>query len=99
MVKKDLVAQWLMGDTLKQDQFRFIYECLKIIYDGALKEKLLAEDKAIIETVMPELVAFKSLMALRNIQNTKAKELAKVHEKKVKNDALLKANPKLALKN
>lgn len=56
-----------MGDTLKQDQFRFLYECLKIIYDGALREKLLAEDKAIIETVMPELVAFKSLMALRNI--------------------------------
>jgi hypothetical protein len=25
MVKKDVVAQWLAGDELKQDQFKFIY--------------------------------------------------------------------------
>ena len=36
MVKKDLVAQWLMGTELKQDQFEFIYNCMKIVYDSAV---------------------------------------------------------------
>jgi len=36
MVKMDLKAQWLVGDELKQDQFKFFYETTKIIYDSAL---------------------------------------------------------------
>ena len=68
MVKQDHIVQWLVGDALKQDQFRFLYECVKIIFDSALREKLLAEDKTIMESVIPKLVAFKSLMAMRQIQ-------------------------------
>ena len=75
MVRKDLLAQWLVGDSLKQDQFRFFYECMKIIYDSAVKEKLLADDKTVLESVVPKLVAFKSLMAMRGIQLRKAEEL------------------------
>ena len=67
LVRKDLLAQWLVGDTLKQDQFRFYYECVKIIYDSAVKEKLLAEDKTVMESVVPKLVAFKSLMAMLSL--------------------------------
>jgi hypothetical protein len=36
MVKKDLTAQWLVGDELKQDQFRFFYDTTKIVFDSAL---------------------------------------------------------------
>jgi hypothetical protein len=36
MVKKDMIAQMLMGDELKQDQFKFFYDTVKIIYDSAL---------------------------------------------------------------
>merc|ERR1711912_52228 len=68
---------------------------MKIIYDSAVKDKLPTEDKAVLESVIPKLVAFKSLMTLRNIQLRKAEELKKVKEKKAKNDALIKANPKL----
>ena len=97
MVKKYLVADWLMGDSLKQDQFNFHYECCKIIFDSVLREKLLAEDKIIMETVIPEMIAFKSIMAIRDIQKTKAAELLKVKEKKAKNDEILKKNPKILL--
>ena len=41
MVKEDGVCQVLMGDELNQDQFRFIYDTGKIIYDSALQGKLI----------------------------------------------------------
>ena len=40
---------------------------MKVIFDSALKEKLLAEDKVLMESVVPKLVAFRSLMAMREI--------------------------------
>ena len=67
MNKIDFRCQWLMGDKLKQDQFRFIYECMKIVYDSALKDKFLCDDKVIIERTIPRIVAFKALMRIRNI--------------------------------
>jgi len=36
MVKKDNIAQMLVGDELKQDQFKFFYEVLNIIFNSAL---------------------------------------------------------------
>ena len=53
VIKKDNIAQWLMGDELKQDQFKFLYYTIKIIYDSALRNKLLEGDKTIIEEVIP----------------------------------------------
>ena len=94
LIEKDHIVQWLVGDELKQDQFRFLYECIKIIYDSALKQKLLTLDKVVIESVIPKLVAFKSLMSMRTIQFLKGEEMKKVKEKKAKNEALLKAKPK-----
>ena len=67
MVKKDIISQWLMGDELKQDQFNFLYEVIKIIYDSALRDKLISRDPIIIDYVIPNLTALKSLMVIRNI--------------------------------
>lgn len=62
MVKKDVTAQWLAGDELKQDQFKFIYATMRVMYMSALKPMLLADDnKKIIETVLPNLVAFRAI--------------------------------------
>ena len=81
MIKKDYIAQWLMGDDLKQDQFQFLYETVKIIYDSALKSKLLERDPTIINTVIPQLVAYKSIMRIRNIQLKKYAEEKHLKEK------------------
>jgi hypothetical protein len=67
MVKQDGTAQWLVGDQLKQDQFRFIYDTAKIIYDSALTGKLLQNDPIVLESILPKLVAFRSIMNIRNI--------------------------------
>ena len=63
---------------------------MKIIYDSALKEKLLAEDKVIMESVIPKMVAFKSVMGIRGIQYAKAEEMKKAKEKRLKNEAIKK---------
>lgn len=62
MNKLDFKCQWLMGNSLKQDQFKFMYDSIKIIYDSALKDLLLNEDKTIMESVIPKIVAYMAIM-------------------------------------
>ena len=81
MVKTDYIAQWLVGDELKQDQFRFIYDTAKIIYDSALQGKLLTNDPVVLESILPKLVALRSVLVIRNIQLRKTKEFKKLKEK------------------
>lgn len=77
MVSMDMTAQWLAGDELKQDQFKFIYETMKIVYDSALREFLLAEDPIVLEVVVPELVAYCAIKVIQSILNTKLMEKKK----------------------
>ena len=81
MVKQDTIAQWLVGDELKQDQFKFFYDTCLIIYDSALRDKLLNEDAVVIDSVLPKLVAYRAIMVIRNIQMVKAAEIKKAKEK------------------
>ena len=53
VIKNDLVAQWLVGDELKQDQFKFFYFTVKIIFESALKDKLLQGEDTILNDVIP----------------------------------------------
>lgn len=36
MIKFDTKVQMLVGDELKQDQFEFFYDSVKVLYDSAL---------------------------------------------------------------
>jgi hypothetical protein len=49
------------------------------VYESALRDKLIKGDKEVINEVIPQLVAFKSVMGIRNIQLRKAREA--FHEK------------------
>lgn len=81
MVQKDLTAQWLAGDELKQDQFKFIYNTCKVIYDSALRDLLLNEEPKVVENVIPNLVAFHAILLIRGILDTKENEKKKEIEK------------------
>jgi hypothetical protein len=81
MIKRDLEAQWLAGDELKRDQFKFNYKVMKIIYDSALKDQLLNEHKEVVETVLPSLAAYQSLLIIKGILDTKEWEKKKEKEK------------------
>jgi uncharacterized coiled-coil protein SlyX len=61
MISKDVTAQWLAGDDLKQDQFKFIYNTMRVMYMSALKELLLAEDPKLLEEILPNLVVFRAI--------------------------------------
>ena len=91
MVHKDLIVQWLVGDELKQDQFKFFYDTVKIVYDSALRDKLLANDANVLESVIPKLIAYRSIMVIREIQLTKAKELKKAKEKAEREGQIISA--------
>jgi len=86
LVKKDLVVQWLMGTELKKDQFRFFFDTCRLIFDSALRPQLLKADQTIVGSIIPKLVAFKSVMVLRNISIRKEREgrLAKEKEERDK---------------
>ncbi len=77
MVKRDYLAQWLVGDHLKQDQFKFFFDTTKIIYDSALRDKLLSSDDTVLNSVLPKLIAYKAVLAIRDIQLRKADEAKK----------------------
>ena len=81
MIQKDLTAQWLAGDELKQDQFKFMYNVAKIIYDSALKDQLLNDKKEVIENVLPALAAYEAIMIIKNILDVKEAEKKKELEK------------------
>ena len=53
MVKQDNIAQWLAGNELKRDQFKFLYDSIKVINESALKDLLLNEDKKVVQVVIP----------------------------------------------
>lgn len=67
LVNCDNTVQWLMGDELKQDQFKFLYDTINIIYESALRGRLLNMDQRILESVIPKLTAYKALMRIRDI--------------------------------
>lgn len=66
---------------MKQDQFKFIYKVIKIIYDCALRDSLLNEDKKVLENVIPNLVAYHSILHIKNIIEVKYQERKKEEEK------------------
>jgi hypothetical protein len=82
MVAQDVTCQWLMGHQLKRDQFCFIYDVIEILYESPCRERLLAKDKELLETTVPTLVAFRTLLHMRKwllekeAHDTKMKKLA-----------------------
>jgi hypothetical protein len=58
-----------------------MYETCKIIYDSALKSRLLEHKDEILKSVIPQLCAYKSIMVIRNIQLRKYAEEKHLREK------------------
>lgn len=83
MVANDVTCQWLMGNLLKRDQFCFIYDVFSTIFDSPCKEKFLAIDKDIIETTIPMMVAFQTILKMSQILKAKKKK-----EEKLKKQAI-----------
>ena len=80
----------LAGDELKRDQFAFAHAIHEKVYNTALKDIYLKpqQNKAIFETVIPELTVFKTMLHIRDIDDRKASDEAKKQKKKEERAAL-----------
>ena len=83
MVDNDVTCQWLMGTRLKRDQFCFVQNIFITIFDSPCKEKFMALDKDILETTIPMLVAFRTILHMSKILRAKKKK-----EEKLKKQAI-----------
>jgi hypothetical protein len=81
MAKKDITAQWLAGDFLKQDQFKFLYETVKVVYDSPLRDRLIDGKAEINETVIPQLVAMRAMQQILKVTDRMKVDEAKQVEK------------------
>ena len=77
MLQKDQTAQLLAGNELKIDQFKFMYQVMKIINDSALRDLLINEEKEVIDNVLPSLAAYQALLIIKNIFDVKDAEKKK----------------------
>ena len=90
MVSQDVTAQWLAGDDLKRDQFKFIYNVHDIVYQSPLKDEFLksAQTAVTFTDVVPMLTVFRAMLTIRDINDRKKAFRDKEKEKKERREAL-----------
>lgn len=71
MIKSDVTVQILMCNALRQDQFKFLYEVHKTVYDTGLKKLYINKEKNthILEFIIPEITALHSLLNIMQIED------------------------------
>lgn len=80
MVAKDVTAQWLMGDKLKNDQLCFLYEVIKTVHKSPLRPLLEGNNKVLVTEVIPKMACFRALLVIKDILTVQTEE--KKQEKK-----------------
>ena len=71
MVHNDVICQWLMGNELKVDQLKFLYEVITVIYDSPCRDRLLKRDPDILNVTIPMMTVFQTLKHMRKWLNNK----------------------------
>lgn len=71
MIKSDVTVQILMCNALRQDQFKFLYEVHKTVYDTGLKNIYINKEKneQILKYIIPEITALHSLLNIMQIED------------------------------
>ncbi len=72
-----------MGDQLKRDQLEFLYDTVKIIYDCALRPRLVDPDqnKHLIQNIIPQMAAYRAILVITRIIQRKMTEKKKDRER------------------
>lgn len=86
LIGHDVTVQWLAGDSVKIDQFKFIYEVHKIIYDCGLRDLYLSEqtNADIIQNVIPCLAVLKQIQRIMTLEDKKVEDKIKQAEKEAR---------------
>ena len=91
MVEMDIVAQWLVGDSLKQNQLNFLYGVQNTLYLTCAKTLMLDDthNAAILDKTIPELCAFMTMRNILKIQRQKEEDLIKDAERQQRKAVLM----------
>jgi len=91
MVEMDIVAQWLVGDVLKQNQLNFLYNVHLTLYNTAAKEFFIddSKNKNCLETVIPDLCTFMTMRNILSIQQRKEDDKVKDEERQKRKAVLM----------
>lgn len=70
MVELDMVAQWLLGNELKQVQLNFLYGVHKTLYETAARTYMVddAKNKNLLEDAIPCMTVYKTMKNILAIQ-------------------------------
>jgi len=71
-----IVVDRLIGDKLRYDQYIFLYDCIKFLYDSSVRDILMNRDELFKEDILPKHVIIMALRAQTKIINN-LKEVAK----------------------
>lgn len=66
----------ILGDRRKREQLNFMYDVLKVIFNGLSKKKLLEKSMKLMNLSIPRLVALKSLIKIHEVFQKKYKEVS-----------------------
>lgn len=91
MVEMDIVAQWLVGDSLKQNQLNFLYGVQATLYNTAAKDLMLndAHNKQCLDIVIPDLCAYMTMRNILSIQQKKEDDAMKDTERQKRKAVLM----------
>ena len=72
----------ILGDRLKREQLNFMYDVMKIVYDGKSRDKLINKTDKMLCLSIPKLVALKSLERIHEVFQAKYKEVSEIQKYK-----------------
>jgi hypothetical protein len=91
MVDCDIIAQWLVGDALKQNQLHFLYGVQSTLYSTAARTLMVdpCKNKNILRHVVPELCAYHTMKNILRIQRLKEDDNVKEAERQKRRAILM----------
>lgn len=82
-----------MGNELKVDQIKFLYDVIKVIYESPCREKLLKRDPEILSVTIPMMTVFKTLLHMRDWINNKEEYEEKMKKLAIPEDPVPQPDP------
>lgn len=90
LIEIEYRCEAVMGDALKRDQLKFLYEAIREIYDSPIKPLLFppeSETKAyIMVNILPRLNTFRTLVYMHDIDRRKKKALEEAEKKRLEEE-------------
>ncbi len=101
LIEIDFKCEAVIGDALKRDQLKFLYESARAFYESPVKTKLVSQEEQtktaenyILKEMLPRLTTFRTLVYMHDIDLRKKKDLEEEEKKRAEAARLEALKPK-----